>query len=82
MLNHSYDNKFKYDGNSRAIWIAAVRECITEDAAERLINGDMSATDEAGHQLIADECSRIAATDRGQQLLRMEWDDTVARLND
>jgi len=52
---------------SRVIYEKAVRRCLTDDAAERLLSGDMSATDDAGHDLISDECSRIAIeTDAGK----------------
>jgi hypothetical protein len=49
-----------------AIYEQVVRECLTDEAATRLLAGDMSATDEAGHELISDECSRIAREEAKQ----------------
>jgi hypothetical protein len=49
----------------RALYDAAARRCLTANAAERYCAGDMAATDEAGHELIAIEAARIAAEAEG-----------------
>jgi hypothetical protein len=42
------------------IWAEAVKRCFDGETAQRLLAGDMSATDETGHELLSDECTRIA----------------------
>ena len=39
----------------------AARRVLTAEAAERYIGGDMTATDDAGHELIQDEVIKITA---------------------
>ena len=44
----------------------AARRVLTAEAAERFIAGDMTATDDAGHEYIAEEANKIA----GERCLR------------